>query len=175
MRTVILMLPVLLLGCRGATDEDLQQYVQEVKARRIPFTSELPIIEPFIPQSYTSHSLRPPFTEVKPEAMLGRLAKERKGQCLEPQRNDNPQPLEQYSLDNMSMRGSMGDKHGLWALVQTPDGELFKVGPGSYLGLHHGKVTRITNSSVELEEWLADGKGCWQRRETQLALLAKEQ
>jgi len=165
---------LLLLGCGAATD-DLQPYVQQVKARHIPFTSELPRVEPFLPQPYTGHSLRPPFTEVKPEAMLSRLAQARKGKCLQPQHNDTPQPLEQYSLDNLSMRGTLGDKQGLWALVRTQDGELFKVGVGSYIGLHHGKVTRVTATSVELEEWLADGKGCWQRHQTRLELSGLEQ
>jgi len=173
-RMMVMVSSLLLLGCGGSTD-DLQQYVQQVKARRIPFTSELPRIEPFLPQPYIAHRLRSPFIEVQPEAMLARLAKKNKENCLQPPSNSEPHPLQQYSLDNLAMRGTMGDKQGLWALVQTRDGELFRVGVGNYMGLHHGKVTRVSGAVVELEEWLADGKGCWQRHQTQLALQGQQQ
>lgn len=165
-----LLLPVLLLLVSACSDDDgdLRVYVAEVKARPANPPEPLPDTTAFEPEPYHPVSERSPFARPQPEDMAEQVANNRTCDPLDTEREK--EPLEQYSLDNLSLRGTLGDGRSLWGLVRTQDGVTHRVGVGQRLGLYHGKVTDINNEQLTLTEYIPDGKGCWEPKVTQLIL-----
>lgn len=159
----------MLLALTACTEDgDLQRYVAEVKARPATPPEPLPERNEYVPEAYRPGSERSPFVDPLPENLaspaMGDVA------CAQPKGRASRTVLEQYSLDNLSLRGTLGDGRGLWALVLTRDGVTHRVGMGQRMGLYHGEVIGITDSDVILKEYIPDGKGCWETRETRLTL-----
>lgn len=158
-----------LVAC--SSSDDLQDYVTQVKARPPLPIEPLPVIRNFVPMKYEPLSSREPFIQPSPE--LAATIQEVKKDCFQPKPREKG-PLEKFSLDNLSMRGTMGRQDGLWALVSAND-EVYRVKEGQYLGLNQGQVIKINPDGILLEEIIPDGKGCWIKRETKLNLVVAEQ
>ena len=94
--------------------------------------------------------------------------------CEQPDRERPMEELEQFALDNLFMRGTIMTEGKLRALIQTADGEVVRVVPGMHMGLNFGKVIRVAPDSVEVEEFISDGKGCWDKRSTRLDIVIAE-
>jgi len=156
-------------GCQSG-HEDLEQFVLEVKARKVPVTQKVPTIEPFIHKPYIAGLSRDPFSSPRPEILDIPEDKDNVRDCPQPNNQRTKQPLEKYSLDNLTMRGTLGGDNQLWALIQSEDGDLHKISVGHYLGLHNGVVVSILADHVEIQETVSDGRGCWIERTTQLML-----
>ncbi|GGB19627.1 pilus assembly protein PilP [Agarivorans gilvus] len=174
MKAIVLGLTLLaLFGCEGSKD-DLQQYVMEVKARKVPVQEDVPQIKPFEHLAYQASDGRNPFTSPAPEAVDTTVSDEK--ECaLAPQTNREKQALEQYSLSSLKMRGVLGDGPSLWALLEVPGGEMYRVKEGYYLGLHHGVIVKVSDTGLDIKEVVSDGQGCWNERTTQLSLSQAEQ
>ncbi|MGL4714881.1 MAG: pilus assembly protein PilP [Aeromonas sp.] len=171
MRRSYWLLPALLLAACGG-QEDMDAYVAQVKARPPIPIEPLPELKPFSPMHYQQRELRSPFMHPEPEATIGgdnraKLAPN----CEQTVVERKKEVLESYSLASLQMRGSLGKSGQLWALIQTPDGQSMRVGLNEYMGLDQGRVIKITDTAVDLLETIADGKGCWVTRETQLAMV----
>ncbi|MEE1676320.1 pilus assembly protein PilP [Agarivorans aestuarii] len=162
-----------LFGCEGSKD-DLQQYVMEVKARKVPVKEDVPEIKPFEHLAYQASERRNPFTSPAPEAADTALNTEK--ECsLAPNAERTKQALEQFSLSSLTMRGVLGDGPSLWALIEAPGGELYRVKEGYYLGLHHGVISKVSDQGLDIQEVVSDGEGCWNERTTQLSLSKADQ
>ncbi|MND85289.1 Pilus assembly protein, PilP [compost metagenome] len=168
MRVIGLFLPVLLLTACGG-QEDMDEYVQQTKARQPIPIEPLPEIKPFSPMAYQHSDQRSPFIEPQPETS-SRVDAKTKPDCAQIVASREKEVLERYSLASLSMKGSIGKQGQLWALIRTPDGQAVRVGLNQYMGLDQGRVIKITNTHVDLMETVPDGKGCWVTRETQLAM-----
>lgn len=165
---VSLAVTILLSACSGG--DDLQAYVAQVKARPPAPIEPLPVVRPFEPMTYVSSEQRNPFSQPHPET-LRRDPQSKGSACDISLPVHDKEFLEQFSLDNLSMRGTMGSGKALWALIHTQVGEVHRVAVGQYMGLNQGRIEKITPDEVELLEYVPDGKGCWVTRKTQLKLM----
>lgn len=78
-------------------------------------------------------------------------------------RTERPeQPLEKFPLETMKFSGSLQQGIKVWGLIHLPDGEIIKVKPGDYLGKHSGKIMRIDNDYLLLEE-TQQAAGIWKK------------
>ncbi|EAS63121.1 pilus assembly protein PilQ [Photobacterium angustum] len=169
MKKVVWLLPIVigLVGCQ-ANDDSVAEFIatthNEAKAR------VKPLPEPFVfeAEKFVMTSKRVPFVKPIPEQLL---AKKEKGECWQPQLDRQLSKLENFALEKLSMKGVIGNKKQLWGLVFTPEGDLMKIKPGQYIGLNRGKVLTVSDKIIEIEETLPDGKGCWLKRPTKLALV----
>ena len=167
MRAFCLLMGLLLLtAC--IDDQDLSHYVAEVKARPVAPPEPQPKTKEFVPETYQPDSQRSPFGHPQPEntKTSGRSAAD----CEQPNNERPTETLERYSLDNLSLRGTLGDTRGLSALIRTQDGVTHRVEIGQHMGLNLGEVVGITANELILEEYILDGRGCWETRTTQLVL-----
>src|SRR5207249_6132448 len=80
------------------------------------------------------------------------------------------EPLEAYPLEALSMVGTLERGKGVYALVRTPEKDIYQVRPGNYMGQNFGVVTGITDSEVKLKELVQDGSGDWAERTSTLNL-----
>ena len=68
------------------------------------------------------------------------------------------------------MRGTLSEIDTTWALVESNDGSVYRLGLGEYLGLYNGKIAKVTPQNVEIIELIPDGSGCWTERVSSMEL-----
>lgn len=68
------------------------------------------------------------------------------------------------------MRGTLSEVDRIWALLETSDGNIYRIGTGERLGLYHGKIVSVTNQRVDIIELIPDGTGCWNERNSSMEL-----
>jgi type IV pilus assembly protein PilP len=72
------------------------------------------------------------------------------------------------------MVGTMQQGTTMFALVRTPEKDVFQVRPGNHLGQDYGVVTAITDSEIKLKELVQDSAGDWSERISALQLMQAE-
>jgi type IV pilus assembly protein PilP len=91
------------------------------------------------------------------------------GNRLQPNPDRRREPLEAFPLDNLKMVGTLRKQGASFVLVQA-DHTIFQAKVGTYIGQNYGRVTRITDSEVELKETVQDAAGEWVERTAKLEL-----
>ncbi len=167
MRILILFILAFLSACFDDT-RDLIAHMEHVKTTTTSQIEPIPEIHPFNHFAYSSYDLRSPF--VLPEREVIQQKIQQKSGCLSPNPQRRKQPLEKFSLSELTMRGTMGDAGILWALVEASDLSLHRVSKGSYLGLFNGRISQVSANRVKVIELTPDGAGCWVERETVITM-----
>ncbi len=166
---VIIGCVVLLVGCGDSRRYELEQYVEEVKARKPGRIEPLPEIRQIETFTYIAGNRRNPFRPEQPrdELLPGSVS----GDGLVPDVTRRKEELESFSLDSIRMVGTLQDSdETMWGLVRTSDKILFRVKEGNYMGRNYGQITKISESSIELTEIVPDNNGGYQERQASIAL-----
>ena len=79
-------------------------------------------------------------------------------------------PLEQYSLNDLTLVGLLRRRQSYAGLIRDPTGAVHRVETGDYLGRNQGRIRKITELGVELIEWTSNEAGEAARRELLLEL-----
>lgn len=159
----------LLSACGNGDHADLKQFVAESGQNMTPRVDPLPQVKPYEPFPYEAESLPDPFKPRKIELPKGA------GGGLQPDFNRPKQPLEAYPLESLKMVGTLTQKKVFYALVKTPDNNLYRVKPGNYMGQNFGLITEITESATAVKELVQDGSGDWSERISSLQLLEEQE
>ena len=169
MRTLLWLLPLGLglMGCQANTDS-IEQFIAKTHTNAKAKVKPLATPYIFVAESFVMTSKRVPFLRPRPELLL---AKQANSSCWQPLNDHQPTQLETFPLEQLSMKGAIGHQRQLWGLIYTPKGELVKIKPGQFVGLNRGKVIKVSDKLIEIEETLPDGKGCWLTRPAKLALV----
>ena len=154
---------VLMATACAKGDSDLREWINVVKNKPAPPLDPLPLIQNPPVVVYSPEGLRDPFS--KPP--LNRMSNTG---GPSPDLYRRRQPLEAYTLDTLSMVGSIGTGPGLSALVLAPDKVTYRVRPGVYLGQSDGRVVAVSANRIELVELVPDGNGGWLERQAVIAL-----
>ncbi len=157
----------LLVGC-NANQDSLSDFVSQTEQKARKDVSSLAPLKEFKVAEYSQHGMREPF--VLPRAALVLSQPTVKKDCWQPQTRKKTGQLERYPLSKLRLKGVMSSNGKVSALVQTPQGNVVKVNAGHYVGLNNGKITRVTNQYLQINETLPDGLGCWNKRNVKLAL-----
>lgn len=162
---------LLLGGCMSSGDEDLRQWMIEQRAATKPKVTPLTEPKRFEPQAYTTESGMDPFNPLKLIQALRRDASSQASNAalIAPEMARRKEALEAYPLDAMTMVGSLNRKGVPTALLKV-DNLIYQVRVGNYLGQNYGKVTRISETSIQLREIVQDATGEWIERPTTLEL-----
>jgi type IV pilus assembly protein PilP len=160
----MLLIPLLALsaaGCVGGND-DLDKYINDVKARPGGRIEPLPQVKPYETFAYEAQTLRSPF---QPDAPKGRA-----NAGPRPEANRPKEYLEQFPLDTLKMVGTLQRDHQQYALLQAQDGLVHRVVPGNYVGQNDGRVVSVTDGEVKVEELVPDGIGGFYKRSAAIGL-----
>lgn len=162
---------IALVGCGSSTDDDLRQWMSELRATTKPRVTPLTEPKQFLPQSYSSESSIEPFNSLKLTQALRRESTQLASNAalIAPEMTRRKEPLESYPLDVMVMVGSLDKKGAPTALLKV-DNLLYQVRVGNYLGQNYGKIIRINESSIQLREIVQDATGDWVERTSTLDL-----
>jgi type IV pilus assembly protein PilP len=168
MRKFIVISLLALSGCYDDTT-DLENHIESVKANVTSRIDPMPAVPQFSHFDYSAQNLRSPFVVPKPEAIQEKM--QQMSGCLSPDPRRRKQPLEKFSLSDLTMRGTLGELDITWALVEASDATLHRVAVGSYVGLFNGRISSVTQENVTVVELIPDGAGCWVERETIVAMV----
>jgi type IV pilus assembly protein PilP len=156
-----------LAACGGSAHPDLDAWMKEqgktVKGKLEP----LPQIKPYDPFTYNAFDLTDPFKPRKIEPTKG-------SSRLAPDLTRRREPLEAYPLESLTMVGTLEQGKGVFALVRTPEKDVYQVRAGNYMGQNFGVVTGISDGEVKLKELVQDGSGDWTERSSTLNLQADQ-
>lgn len=163
-RVIVVALAIGLSACGGSMD-DLNEYIDEVKARPGQRPAPLPEIKPYQTFVYEAdrNNARSPF---QPAAKAVNTA----AVGPRPDQNRPQEYLEQFPLDSLAMVGTLAIDGVTYGLLQDPDLIVHRVVPGNYLGQNDGRIKTISAAEIELQEIVADGLGGYLERDAAISL-----
>jgi type IV pilus assembly protein PilP len=165
-KLVVGTLALLLVGCANKDMSDLQDFVEEVKARPPSGIEPIPEVKQVVGFVYAAKNRRDPFTpQVDEEAATETVLDD----GLRPDPNRRKEELESFALDSLRMVGTLEQDEQTWGLVKTNQGTIHRVAAGNYMGQNHGRITRISEEKIELIELVPTGSG-FLERESAVAL-----
>jgi len=162
---LILVLSAIGLAACGGDMDDLDQYINEVKAKPGGRIEPLPEITPYEVFTYIADAqgMRSPFVPDTPQS-TGSSGGAR------PDRDRSREYLESFPLDTLGMVGTLYIGDTMYGLVQTADGLIHRVVPGNYMGQNDGRIKEISESEIGLVEIISDGIGGYIERDAAVGL-----
>jgi type IV pilus assembly protein PilP len=157
-----------LAGCGGEEFGDLKEWMRNETQNMRGKIEPLPEVKPYEPFIYNGFTLVDPFNASKMEVA-------KKSSSLAPNMNRPRETLEAYDLEKLRMVGTLQRGKEMNALIRAPDGNLYRVKVGSYMGQNFGMVTAISEAEVTLKEIVEDSNGDWVEKTSVLALDETEQ
>jgi type IV pilus assembly protein PilP len=166
-RTLVTIAVLALAGCAGEQHGDLAQWVKDQDNLPRPRIEPLPEVKPFEVFAYEAdkEGMLDPFRPRKIEP-----PKQTATGGLQPDLNRRKEPLEAYPIESLKMVGTLAQQKDVFALVKTPDNNLFRVKRGNFLGQNFGLIMEITEAEVKLKEIVQDSGGDWVERMSSLQL-----
>ena len=159
---------LLVAGCGGETNQDLRAWMAEQGKGVKGKVDALPQMKPYEPFAYNAFDLPDPFKPRKIEPARG-------ASKLAPDLVRRKEPLEAFPLESLNMVGSLEQRKTMYALVRTPEKDVYQVRVGNYLGQDYGVITAITDSEIRLKELVQDSAGDWTERTSALQLIPADQ
>lgn len=159
---------MLLYGCSSGEFEDLNRFVEESKQGLRGRVEPLPEIKQFEPFAYNAFELPDPFSPRDLEATGGVPVSTGPA----PDMNRRKETLEAFPLESLKMVGTLEQSRVRYALIRTPDNNLYKAKVGNYMGQNFGIVTAVSETVITLKEVVQDpANGGWSERSASLQLL----
>ena len=163
---VIAVAAVCLSACSG-NNNDLDEYINKVKATPGGRIEPLPEITPYEVFTYVADAegVRSPFVPDTPQ-----VATSGADGGIRPDSDRSREFLEGFPLDTLRMVGTLNIASTTYGLVQTSDGLIHRVVPGNYMGQNDGRITDISESEIALVEIISDGIGGYIERDAAIGL-----
>jgi type IV pilus assembly protein PilP len=171
MKLIVLILSTgFLLAACSEEFQDIKDFIKESEKGLKGRVEPLPEVKPYEPFAYNAFDLPDPFKPRKIDAPKAAGASK-----LQPDLNRRKEALEAYPLENVRMVGTLQQAKNIWALIKTPDNNLYRVKIGNYMGENFGLITEVTEASMKLKELIQDSTGDWTERESSLQLLDEQE
>lgn len=156
-----------LSGCNvGNEFQDLQTYMDEVRARPKGTIEPLPEFQPYEAFTYSAAAMRSPF---QPPVKIDLATQQRGSKDIRPDEKRVRQYLEGFNIEVFEMVGTLSKGEGVQALMRGA-GAVHRVKVGDYLGRNHGRIVKINEASIDVVEIVPDGEGGWLERPRSLTL-----
>lgn len=155
----------LIAACASSADEELSRYINEIKIRPAKPIEPIPVFIPLEKFIYPEQdNRRSPFKQKEAMKTVDPFA---------PDTKRTKQALEQFPLDALKFVGVLKQGSVVWALISQPNGDVTRVKIGDYMGQNFGKVIRINDTTLKLEETVQVA-GKWERKITTFNLNASD-
>lgn len=156
-------------ACHQQGSDDLQTWMAEVRQRHHAKPVNLPQASQAPEFRYQADERADPFDLTK----LSTIDPDALANTPQPDLRRPREPLETFPLDSLRLIGNLRRGKEVVALIQA-DKLIYTVRVGAHLGQDLGKVVAISDKTVDIDEWIAEGSGRWVRRQTQLVLQEKK-
>lgn len=160
-----------LQGCGSSNEDELREWMAQLRATTRPHVTPLSEPKRFQPENYVVDNAADPFNPAKLTQALRRDSTQvaANATLIAPEMARRKEPLEAFPLDAMTMVGSL-NKGGVPTALLKVDNLIYQVRVGNYLGQNYGKITRITETAIQLREIVQDATGDWIERPATLDL-----
>jgi len=173
--TIAIVLAALSLGgCVGNDRKDLEEFVRNAGENKRGRVDPLPQLKNYDLITYEAFELPDPFQPRTIESEKSRGGELPADVAARTQRARR-EPLEAYPIESLKMVGTLERGKVRWALIKTPDSNLYRVTNGNYMGQNFGVIAMISETSITLKELIQDTTGSWSERTSQLQLLDEEE
>lgn len=155
MRLLVLLLAstLLLHGCSGNEEDDLDRWMKERKTQVKGKIEPLPELKKYVPFVYNAdNSLPDPFKG------KGALDSGKNG-GWKPDLSRPKEPLEFFPLENLKFVGFLQQGKRSVGLIAAPDNSVYQVRVGNYMGQNFGLVTSVSRDELTVKEMLLDVTG----------------
>jgi len=162
--SIVLMMtmPLVLVACGSRDFADLDAFMAEKRNRPGGIIAPIPTFKAYEAFAYAATTLRSPFErpiEVREITQLQAVS------AIKPDESRPKEVLEQFTLDSLTMVGTLEKDGTLWSLIRDPQGGVHRVTLGNYLGRHYGKIVDVSETYVAVTEIVSDGtKDGWVER-----------
>lgn len=151
--TLLLLSLLILAGCSGEKEDDLDRWMKERKSQVKGKIEPLPELKKYQPFIYNADSsLHDPFKARK-------AADSGAGGGLQPDLKRPKEPLESFPLESLKFVGYLEQGKKGVALIAAPDKTVYQVRIGNYMGQNYGLVTALSKDEVAVKEMLLDATG----------------
>jgi type IV pilus assembly protein PilP len=166
---VLFPLILVLSGCGDNGVAELQQWMDTVKKESRVVISKVSEPKVYVPIPYAGKNQTDPYNPAKLLVVLARMKAE-SNNGLRPDMERRREVLEAFPLDSLKMVGVIEKSNVRNALIQG-DKTVYQAKMGNYVGQNFGKITKITDSEIEITEIVQDATGDWTERKATLELL----
>ncbi len=170
MKRPYLFLPVMLCACQELPEQDIAEWInknQGIATARITKAIEQENPKGF---AYQAKDRIDPFDMKKISILFS--ADPSAGNNFSSDMHRAREALEQYAIDHLRMVGTLRRPGKIIALVEV-EKILHQVRVGSYLGQDMGRVLKITEDAIQIEETTQDANGEWRKRLVELKMKDK--
>lgn len=170
-RTAFVLVAALLMvfGCGDQPISALRVWMDQARKQSKPSEKKTLPLDAFAAYEYRAAGRLDPFDLKKINASaLG----EANAAGAEPDRQRHHEPLESYAIDQLKMVGTLRRSGYSLALIEA-EKIIYQVRVGNYLGQDQGRVVKIDEKQIEIEEMVQEASGNWIGRRTQLSLKEK--
>jgi type IV pilus assembly protein PilP len=170
-RKAWLVVPLLIAGCGSGENEDIKKWMAEASKDMRGKVEKIDEPKKYEPFKYESDKLVDPFNATKVTAMAdaGKQPGSKNAGGPRPDLSRPKEVLEAFSIENLRMVGAMQQKGVSYAIIKA-DSSLHRVKVGNYIGQNYGKITKITETEVMVQEMIEDGSGEYVYRDSTLVL-----
>ncbi len=161
------LLPALLAACGDGGIPEVRQWMDETRRQTRVVVPKLTEPKKFTPFTYAGKSATDPYSPAKFVNAMNTPAAS--GNRFQPNLDRRREPLEAFPLDNLKMVGTLRKQSASFVLLQA-ENTVHQAKVGTYIGQNFGRITRITDSEVELKEIVQDASGEWVERTAKLEL-----
>lgn len=166
----ILTLSIVLGACQELPEEDIKAWInanQNMTASHIASPEDQ---ENFPAFKYQAKDRIDPFDSKKIALLY--TDHPSVGTIYSPDMHRTRQVLEQYAIDSLRMVGTLRRPGKIIALIEV-EKVLHPIHVGSYLGLDMGRVIKISEDAVQIEETTQDANGEWRKRMVEIKMKDK--
>jgi type IV pilus assembly protein PilP len=161
----LLFITTILTACNESMT-DLDDYFVEKRAKTAKPIAPMPEIKPYLRYVYPKHEKDPFDTAM----LIPDDAPKVIDNGIKLDSTRAKEFLEGFSLDGLSMVGTVNKEKTLWALIKTPDGGVQSIKKDNYLGQNYGRVLSISETEIAIKEVVPNGSGGYKERETLIVL-----
>ncbi|MBL8385882.1 MAG: pilus assembly protein PilP [Burkholderiales bacterium] len=169
-KRALLLAVLLAAGCGERDNDDIKKWMADASKDMRGRVEKIDEPKKFTPFKYESDKAVDPFSPAKVSVLAEEAKKAPKaGGGPRPDLSRPKEVLESYPLENLRMVGAMQQKGAAYAIIKA-DTSLHRVKVGNYMGQNFGKIVKITETEVMLQEMIEDGSGEYVLRDSTLVL-----
>ena len=157
----------LLTGCGGDEYQDLHEFVNNSGADMRGKIPPPPVVKLYEAFTYSNDTnVADPFKPRKLESSSTGKRGENEPDFYRPK-----EALEEFPLESLKMVGYVYKGKAGHAVVRAPDGKLYQVKVGNYVGMNFGLIKQISDTEITIKEVVQDSTGDWSDRDSSLQLV----